>query len=386
MSAARRVNPKLAAALQTASVEPFDFDTPGHIVEVPVPVEHFTENPEPEKSQPSRFDRVKSYLEATRQPEVPPDFGLEADVSAAREADARRDFGNSMLAAGQAFTGNRRAVGQLQQTNANEAAALSQNAARRKALEEWVANRERTRLAEAGVLSSALAEPARKDPEFEKRRLDLQEGEIERRKADDAADEQFRRDKLNRPKGAKVSKDASALRKEFNALPEVKDFKDVDTAFQKIQGAAKNVSAAGDLSLIFGYMKMLDPGSTVREGEFANAQNAGGVDDKVAAAYNNVRSGQRLTDAQRADFIAQARGLYEAQRKAYSAAAQRYRGLAERAGLAPDDVAVDRPGDAPDQSQEPRLKVRRKADGVVKMLPKSKADELAKGGKFEVVP
>jgi hypothetical protein len=138
------------------------------------------------------------------------------------------------------------------------------------------------------------------------------------------------------------AKDASALRKEFDALPEVKEFKTVDSSFNKIQAAAKNVSAAGDLSLIFGYMKMLDPNSAVRETEFANAQNAGGVPDKIRAKWNSIQNGERLTESQRSDFIAQARGLHEAQRQQYSAAAQRYRALAEKQKLSPDDVAMDR--------------------------------------------
>ena len=35
--------------------------------------------------------------------------------------------------------------------------------------------------------------------------------------------------------------------------------------------------AAGDMALIFSYMKMLDPNSTVREGEYATAQDAGSI-------------------------------------------------------------------------------------------------------------
>lgn len=150
--------------------------------------------------------------------------------------------------------------------------------------------------------------------------------------------------------GAKAAavgfKNSATLRKEFDALPEVKQFKEVSTAFDKIQRAAKVPSAAGDLSLIFGYMKMLDPGSTVREGEFANAQNAGGVGDRIVAQYNRVKDGERLSGDQRADFLRQAEELYSAQGANYSSAAERYRGLAKKSGIPEDDVAVmmARPG------------------------------------------
>ena len=57
-------------------------------------------------------------------------------------------------------------------------------------------------------------------------------------------------------------------------------------------------------------MKMLDPGSVVREGEFANAQNSAGVPDRIRSRYNNVLSGERLAENTRQDFIQTAQGLY----------------------------------------------------------------------------
>jgi hypothetical protein len=106
---------------------------------------------------------------------------------------------------------------------------------------------------------------------------------------------------------------ATELRKEFIGAQAVKDMQNVATAYDKVNKAATNPSAAGDLSLIFAYMKMLDPGSTVREGEFANAQNAAGVPDQILNLYNRARKGERLNDNQRTDFVDQAANVYEAQ-------------------------------------------------------------------------
>jgi len=61
-------------------------------------------------------------------------------------------------------------------------------------------------------------------------------------------------------------------------------------------------TAADDIALIFSFMKTLDPGSTVREGEFATASNAGGIPERVWNLYNKVKAGQFLTDEQRKDF------------------------------------------------------------------------------------
>jgi hypothetical protein len=57
-------------------------------------------------------------------------------------------------------------------------------------------------------------------------------------------------------------------------------------------------------------MKMLDPGSTVREGEFATAQNATGAPERIRNMYNNLITGQRLNPGQRKMFVGQAERLY----------------------------------------------------------------------------
>ena len=97
----------------------------------------------------------------------------------------------------------------------------------------------------------------------------------------------------------------------------VQPYVGVNWGYQKVQAAANNPSAAGDLSLIFGFMKVLDPASVVRETEFANAQNATGVPEQIRNQYNKILSGERLNPNQRADFIRQARELARSQRDVY---------------------------------------------------------------------
>jgi hypothetical protein len=221
-----------------------------------------------------------------------------------------------------------------------------------------------------------------REAETERRRL-ADEEKTRRRGAGVGAKSEEKRKAAEAKEKAAGFKTSMDLRKEFNSLPEVKQFKDVDVAFRKVKTAADNVSAAGDLSLIFGYMKMLDPGSAVKETEFANAQNAGGVPDRIRAQWNKLKEGQRLTESQRADFLAQARGLYEAQRSQFQESADMYRTLAEKGGLDPSDVVggVAKKDEPPPAAM---VRVRRKSDGVVKSLPKSTADKLGDG--FEVLP
>ena len=101
------------------------------------------------------------------------------------------------------------------------------------------------------------------------------------------------------------------LRKEFDSLPEIKDYNKVKQMYTTVSNASKLWTAAWDLSLIFAYMKILDPWSTVREWEFANAQNAWWVEDKVRNAYNKAMKWTRLSDRQRQDFANTAEILYK---------------------------------------------------------------------------
>lgn len=97
------------------------------------------------------------------------------------------------------------------------------------------------------------------------------------------------------------------FRAEYNNL--TKGYQEVKSAYGRVLSSQDN--AVGDLSLIFGYMKMLDPGSVVREGEFATAQNAAGVPERVQNIYNRVISGERLSDGQRRAFKGQAESLFK---------------------------------------------------------------------------
>lgn len=130
-------------------------------------------------------------------------------------------------------------------------------------------------------------------------------------------------------------KAASDLRKELSGRPTSKDTENVNAAYRKIINAAKTPSAAGDVALVFNFMKMVDPGSTVREGEFATAQNSAGVPDRLRAQYNSVINGERLAEAQRADFVSQAGGQYKAQVAAQKNLDSYYNKLAAQYGIDP---------------------------------------------------
>jgi len=129
------------------------------------------------------------------------------------------------------------------------------------------------------------------------------------------------------------------LRSEFTA--QAKPFVELAQAYQKIETAAKNNTSAGDIALIYGFMKVLDPGSVVREGEFATAANAGGVADTVRNMYNRALNGQRIGENIRNDFLGQARNIIESQRILSDDMVARYTGVAQNYKLDPNQVVFD---------------------------------------------
>lgn len=88
-------------------------------------------------------------------------------------------------------------------------------------------------------------------------------------------------------------------------------------------------------------MKILDPGSTVREGEFANAQNSAGIPDVIRAKYNKVISGQRLAEDTRNDFVSRSKKLFEAQQSQQKTINDNYSMLSSSAGIPKEFVVRD---------------------------------------------
>lgn len=134
-------------------------------------------------------------------------------------------------------------------------------------------------------------------------------------------------------------KRGTKLRGEFTNLS--KDFILQRDAFGRVQAAAEDPSAAGDLALIFNFMKVQDPGSVVRESEFATAQNAAGVPDRIRAQYNKVLSGERLTPEQRNDFVGRTEKIFNSSQKQHNKRIGVYTNLSQKLGVDPDTVVID---------------------------------------------
>ena len=105
------------------------------------------------------------------------------------------------------------------------------------------------------------------------------------------------------------------LRKEYQNRTKV--YGELGTTFNNIQSSAGAKTGPGDIALITGFMKMLDPGSVVRETEFATARDTAGLYTRLENSLKKAESGQFLQPKQREEFVNLAREYYKsAQNKA----------------------------------------------------------------------
>lgn len=132
---------------------------------------------------------------------------------------------------------------------------------------------------------------------------------------------------------------ASKIRREVASATAV--FSDVEDSFSRVEAATSGeITAASDLALIFNFMKMLDPGSVVREGEFATAQNAAGVPDRISNIYNKMLTGERLNKNQRENFVKEARKQFDSALKVNNKRVKDFVSLGKRFGLEKEDIIV----------------------------------------------
>ena len=147
-------------------------------------------------------------------------------------------------------------------------------------------------------------------------------------------------DKVTSEAGIKVQTDIHApdktfdntttLRKEFQGLPDVKKFYEARGAYDQIQTALDNPSAAGALAAATKFMKILDPGSVVRESELLMAMQATGKLDMFFNTFERLKKGKVLTPSQTKDFKKVSTLLFSEANKRFNQRADQYRGYAEK--------------------------------------------------------
>ena len=145
------------------------------------------------------------------------------------------------------------------------------------------------------------------------------------------------------------------LRGDFKQEPVYKAHQEMQSAYSQIQQSLKQATPAGDLAGATKIMKLLDPGSVVRESELGMAMAATGLLDRVQNYAQNIISGNKLTPKQRVEFQQLADALYGESVKAYNSKRGEYTKLgaeyglnAERAIGGPASLAAKPGGGVPD--------------------------------------
>lgn len=119
-----------------------------------------------------------------------------------------------------------------------------------------------------------------------------------------------------------------------------KNFKDVVDASNRVKAALPSASksAASTLAAATSFMKLLDPGSVVRESELGMALAATGALDRVMNYYQVLQSGKVLTPSQVKDFNDTTDKILQAAKDGQKKVDQSYRGAAQQYGLRPEMV------------------------------------------------
>ncbi len=133
-----------------------------------------------------------------------------------------------------------------------------------------------------------------------------------------------------------VSRELRQIVNDFNT--QTADAQKVVKTFKTMENAVQNPSVAGDVSLVFNYFKTIDPQSTVREGEYDTIINATSVPDRIKNYAQRLKTGQKLTEGQRADLLNTARQNVMAIAPQVQTTVDNYRGFVSTLGKDPDKV------------------------------------------------
>lgn len=84
-------------------------------------------------------------------------------------------------------------------------------------------------------------------------------------------------------------------------------YQELKGTFENINSSAAAQTGPGDIALITSFMKMLDPGSVVRETEFATARDTAGLYAQLENNLKKAKDGQFLNPKQRGEYVSLAR-------------------------------------------------------------------------------
>ena len=99
----------------------------------------------------------------------------------------------------------------------------------------------------------------------------------------------------------KVFQQEEKIRKEYQVR--TGKYRELDGTFSNIKTSAASANGPGDIALITSFMKMLDPGSVVRETEFATGRDTAGLYANLQNQLQKAEKGSFLNADQRKQYV-----------------------------------------------------------------------------------
>lgn len=135
-----------------------------------------------------------------------------------------------------------------------------------------------------------------------------------------------------------------ALRKEFNGLKRVENYNELAAQVGKMEAAYGEYQKTGqganfvDQALITIFNKINDPGSVVRESEFARTAQGLSVLQAIDSKIVSLAKGGVLNNGAREELLSVARAIFNVEQSSFNELADRYTAITESNGLAVENV------------------------------------------------
>jgi hypothetical protein len=211
-------------------------------------------------------------------------------------------------------------------------------------LMETVGGRPTGRVIPKGVSPDTMAREGGEDrrlmfrDEGEDRRLGMREAGEDRRLGIREAGDNARNVKAEE---MRVGKATASLRKEFESLDSVKRYQKVLPTVVGIANAPD--TPAGDLAMVYGAAKVLDPDSAVKEGEFQTVLNAKSPMETVIGGVRFYTTGKgRLTPQSRDEIEQMLESQVRQYKSAYDRDYERYSGYGIDQGVESEKIVGTR--------------------------------------------
>ena len=158
---------------------------------------------------------------------------------------------------------------------------------------------------------------------------------------------------VNINEGQKGFENEMKLGGAFRGEPIYKDFNDMKSAYGQVMASLDAGTPIGDIAGATKVMKLLDPGSVVRESELGIAMAAAGRMDRLQNYFNNLMTGQKLTPTQRQDFKTLSNELYAVAGQAYNQKRSEYKAFGDAYKFPNLNTSLGAPADVPSIVRQP---------------------------------